>query len=470
MFKQLRDLFRRTEPAEEKLELSFDDLPAWLDAREEGIGKELSDATAPSREAISGTLDNLREAVARMETAEGDEEVHPRLRDISRKALPGFTKSMTQILSREPSGDPETFYTTASETLKSALKALKGQGKYLSSLYPGEMKEMRTAIRDLGREVNAMTEAITRARAGRRQVEDVRESYESLSRTREEYTAASGQVRDFGAALAEAEKKIREAEQDLAALKLRPDYAQMQEITERIRELDAMDEEAGREIATLRTPAVHVFRKAEKVAEKAGDSTAAAAIGRVLDACTGGLPDDEENLVSLTEAVMPATLAMIGQGDLVLKNQDEVRLFSDPDTLPAGIRRVLHRQREVREQRATLQETLAALPVVLDEHGYARGTAAGARGKICGADPGGEPAGDVAGLVCRRKRETPVPHGCSCRPGCGGRRARPPAPVRLTGRCATAASPSKAMVRQNRSVSTAGAKGNPVYALRTNCS
>ncbi len=367
MFKQLRDLFRRTEPAEEKLELSFEDLPAWLDAREEGIGRELSDATGPSREAIHGTLENLREAVAGMETADGDKEIHPRLRDISRKALPGFTKSMAQILSREPSGDPETFYTTATETLKSALKAMKGQGKYLSSFYPDEMKEVRTAIRDLGREVNAMTEAITHARAGRQQVEEIRESYESLARTREEYTAASGQVREFGAALAEAEKKIREAEQDLAALKLHPDYVKKQEIEERIRELDGMDEETRREIAALRTPAVHLFRKAEKVAGKAGDSAAAAAIGRVLDAYTGSLAGDEEGPASLTEAVMPAILAMIGRGDLALKNQDEVRLFSDPDTLPAGIRRALHRQREVREQRTTLQKTLAALPGVIEE-------------------------------------------------------------------------------------------------------
>ncbi|WP_214021299.1 hypothetical protein [Methanoculleus sp.] len=364
MFKQLRDLFRRTEPAEENLELSFDDLPTWLDAREEGIGRELSGATAPSREAISGTLAHLREAVARMETAEGDEEVHPRLQDISRKALPRFTKSMAQILSREPSGDPETFYATAAETLKSALKALKGQGKYLSSFYPDEMKEVRTAVKDLGREINTMTDAVGRARADRQQTKDIRESYESLSRTREGYSAAAGQVRDLGAAVAEAEGAIRKAEEDLAALKLHPDYARKEEIEERIRELDAADEEAGRDLASLRTPAVHVFRKAEKVAEKAGDSAAARAIGRVFDAYTDG----GEDPVGLTEAVMPATLAMIRQGDLALKNQDEVRLFSDPDTLPAGMSRVLNRQREIREQRAALQETRAALPGVIEEH------------------------------------------------------------------------------------------------------
>lgn len=366
MFKQLRDLFRRTEPEEESLKLSFDGIPAWLDAHAEEMGRELSDSTAPSREAICGTLERLREAVARMETAEGDEEVHPRLRDISRKALPRFTKSMAQILSREPSGDTEAFYATAAETLKSALKALKGQGKYLSSFYPDEMKEVRTAVKDLGREINTMTEAVGRARTGRQQTEDVRESYEALSRIREEYTAAAAQVRDLEAAVAEADRAIRKAEEDLAALKSHPDHARQQEIEEWLRELDAADEENGREFASLRTPAVHVFRKAGKVAEKAGDGAAAAAIGRVLDAYAGSHPDDGEDTVGLTEAVMPATLAMIRQGDLALKNQDEVRLFSDPDTLPAGMRRVLSRQREIREQRAALQETRAALPGVIE--------------------------------------------------------------------------------------------------------
>ncbi|WP_292410882.1 MULTISPECIES: hypothetical protein [unclassified Methanoculleus] len=368
MFKQLRDLFRRTEPEKEALGLAFDDLPAWLDSREEKIENELVGATSSSREAIDGILDNLEEVVARMETAEGSEEVHPRLRDISRKALPGFARSMTQILSRRPSGDPETFYTAAAETLKSALKAVKGQGKYLSSLYPDEMKEVRTTVRDLGREINAMTEAITRVRADRQPVADVRKSYDSLVHIREEYAVASGQVRVCGAALAEVEAAIRKAEEDLAALRQHPDYAEKQDLEGKIRELDSADEKIEREIAALRVPAVHVFRKAEKVAEKAGDSTAAAAVGRVLDAYTGSLTDGSEDPVGLTEAAMPATLAMIREGSLPLKNQDEVHLFSDPDTLPAGIRQVLDRRREVREQRAALQETHAALPGVIEEH------------------------------------------------------------------------------------------------------
>lgn len=363
MFKQLRDLFRRTEPAEETLELSFDALPAWLDTREEEILSDLVSATAPSQEAIRSALDHLREVVARMETAEGAEGFPPRLRDISKKALPGFTKSMTQILSREPSGDPEAFYAVAAENLKSAIRAVKGQGKYLSALYPEEMKEVRTAVRDLGREINTMTGVIARARTGREKVVAVRKSYASLARIREEYPAVSGRVRESGAALEEAEGGIRKAEESLAALRLRPDYTRRQEIEGKIRELDAADEEVRREVAALQTSAAHVFRKAGRVAAKAGDAGAAGAIGRVLDAYTDG----REDPVGLTVAAMPATLAMIRRGNLVLKNQDEVRLFSDPDTLPGAMREILRRQQDIAGRRAALQESLAALPSVVEE-------------------------------------------------------------------------------------------------------
>ncbi|NLN08135.1 MAG: hypothetical protein GX186_00745 [Methanoculleus thermophilus] len=367
MFKQLRDLFKRTEPVEENLKLSFEELPAWLDAREEEIGRELSDAAKPPQEAIRSALDNLREIVARMKTTEGNEEVHPRLRDISKKALPQFTKSMTQILSRDPSGDPETFYATAAEILKGVLRAVKGQGKYLSALYPDEMKEVRAAIRELGRGINTLTEAITRARTGQQQVEEVRRAYESLVRIREENVAVFAEIQKSREAIEGIGGKIRETEEGLAALKLRPDYTKKDEVEKKIRELKDLEDKIEREILTLRNPSLHVFSKAEKIARKTGNNAAATTINRVLDAYANRPSGDEENLVRLIEAAMPATLAMVRQGDLVLKNQDEIRLFSDPETLPAELSEVMQREREVREEEAALQEALAALPVVVEE-------------------------------------------------------------------------------------------------------
>jgi len=64
---------------------------------------------------------------------------------------------------------------------------------------------------------------------------------------------------------------------------------------------------------------------------------------------------------------MPVILAMIQREELALKNQDELRLFSDTETLPAAMKRALERQRDVRVKRAAEQEALAALPVVVEE-------------------------------------------------------------------------------------------------------
>ena len=99
------------------------------------------------------------------------------------------------------------------------------------------------------------------------------------------------------------------------------------------------------------------------MAEKAGDSAAAASIDRALDAYV----DDEQDPVGPTEAAMPAVLAMIRQEELPLKNQDELRLFSDAETLPAAMKQALEKQRDVRMMRAAEQESLAALPVVVEE-------------------------------------------------------------------------------------------------------
>ena len=148
MFNRLRDLFKKTEPVEETLAFSFDDLPGWLGAREEEIDSGLLDATAPSREAITGALERLRGGLPGWRRQMQMRRSTPDSGYIEEGA-PQFTKSMAQILSREPSGAGDLLCHRRRD-LKSALKAMKGQ-ESLSSSYPDEMKEVRTAVRDLGR-------------------------------------------------------------------------------------------------------------------------------------------------------------------------------------------------------------------------------------------------------------------------------------------------------------------------------
>jgi hypothetical protein len=367
MFKRVRDLIKRSEPTQAVIELSFEDLPAWLDDRKAEVETEIAGAVGSSRQAFLDAVQEVREVLGRLEETDGGMAAHPRLKDISRKALPQFVKSMNQTLSRDLPDEPEAFYAAAAEILKGAIKALKGQGKYLSALHPEEMKEIRTGIRVMGREINAMTETISGARERTKQIDAIRGTYSSIIGIREEYVATSGRVAELRDTLARERDASGRIEESLADIRKRPDYLQAKEIEARIDELKAGQAAIDSSEVSVRTAAVHIFRKAEKGAERAGDREGVTALRQVLDALSRRIPERGEDVVPATEAVMPVTLELIRKGEFTLKNREEIRLFSDPDTLPAEIRILVAREKSLRDEVRALQEAHAALSSVAEE-------------------------------------------------------------------------------------------------------
>jgi hypothetical protein len=368
MFRRVRDLFKKDELLHEELELDLDQVSGWLGDREDAIRTDLAESTAPARQGVSDAIERLRLVIGRMSPEDGDAAVHPRLKDISRKTLPQFTRSMNQILSRDLAGDPETFYATAADILKGAIRMVQGQGKYLASLYPDEMKEVREGIRVLGREVNSMTETIGRAREDLKQISDIRELSESLSRNRAEYASSYDQFAAYETTLLEESRAIEAIEEKLAAMHEHPEYPVRQELEARIRDLNARRGEIDRRAASVISTAHHVFRKAEKVAEKAGDKQAVAALHRILDAYAGSIPEQDDEVRSQTEAALAVTLPLIQREEVALKNKEEIRLFSDPDSLPAELESILAQHKEIRQQLIAAQETRDALSSVMEEH------------------------------------------------------------------------------------------------------
>jgi hypothetical protein len=367
MFRRVRDLIRRNEPSGAGIELSFEDLPAWVDEREAEVKKEIAGVIGPSRKGFIDATLQVRGVLGRLEEAEGEMAAHPRLKDISRKALPQFVKSMNQALSRDLPDDPEAFYTTAAEILKGAVKALKGQGKYLSALYPEEMREIRAGIRDMGREINTMTETVSKARETTGKIDAIRGIHASIVSTREEYARTSDRVMELHDTLALEQRKIDGIERSLSDLQERPEYLQAKEMEGRIEELEAGQAAIDSSEVSVRTAAVHIFRKAEKGAERAGDREGVITLRRALDALAGRIPERSEDVVPLTKAAMPVALTLIRKGEFTLKNKEEIRLFSDTDTLPAEIRGILERQRTLRDHIRTLREAHATLLSAADE-------------------------------------------------------------------------------------------------------
>lgn len=367
MFRTLRDLFRREEAPLEAIEIRLEDIPAWLDAREAALDEELTGKVAPNRQRIEAALSSIRTAIDPLRTAGETAVPHQRLKAISRSALPEFVKSIDQMLEKQPSGDTEAFYTAAAGVLKGCLRALKGQGKYIAAAYPEEMRDFRAAVKDLGTEINLMTQAIADFRARHAGVDETREIYEQLIRVRSEYAS----VREES--IIRAEKagsdaaRIRQLEDALRELEGSPHHAAARELDLRIRTVGERKEEVAREYASIRTHALHVFRKAEKVLEKHLDHDTAEELRRAEDALSVAPPEHPDAIIGLLTRVMPTVMDLIGRGEVALKNREEQHLFSDAGILRTEIVRVIAEHRDLDTDIGTAEAEQRALTGYAEE-------------------------------------------------------------------------------------------------------
>ncbi|MCC7565804.1 MAG: hypothetical protein KO206_05965 [Methanomicrobiaceae archaeon] len=366
MFKAIRDLFTRKEDREEVIELPFEEVPGWLDAHEQEIQDELMQHTAASREKIPKIQKQLQQIVASLESAGEQSDAHPRLRSIAKTALPQFVRSMRQILAKEPSGDPEEFYATASEMLKGCIKALRGQGKYLFPIFTEEMREFRTGVRDLGTEINAMTGAITQARTHLDRVADLREIHRDMVHTQERHAGMLAEAVQAEEMLGGHERKVLELQEAISRLERDPAFAACSEMEQQIRALEAERAEMVRRSAGVTLPAMQVLRKVEKIAGKRQDRIIRDKVRRLRDLLADLPAGQETERDALLLDVMPSVLDLIREGELTLKNKEEQHLFSDDQTLRNELSGIAALFRDVDDRLSRTRSRLADTPVLLE--------------------------------------------------------------------------------------------------------
>ncbi|MDN7023960.1 hypothetical protein FGU65_03465 [Methanoculleus sp. FWC-SCC1] len=347
MFRTITDLFKRKPPAAEPLVLGLEAVPGWLGEQENSIQGELEETTAPVRQQITDALHDIREAVRALTSVSEASVAHPRLKSISRSALPEFLKSVGQAVEKEPAGETEAFYSTAADILKGCIKATRGQGKYLQAAFPEEMKEFRSGLKNLGTGVNRMTEAIAGSRARLDEVLKARDVHQKLVRGREEYAAACEDADAMNREIASGSDELRRVDEELGTLATGPHHAEAGKLDLRIDALSERQEEIAREYTTIRTNALHVLRKAEKVMEKNLDRTTAESIRQLENALSSRVPDADAEITGLLTRVVPAALDVVGRREVTLKNREEQHLFSDAKVLRSELVRVISLHREV---------------------------------------------------------------------------------------------------------------------------
>ena len=227
-------------------ELGPGDLPAWIDREEEKVRQDLAARAGAARTVVQESREQMEEVLSGFDTASVEGVPHPKLVGVTERSLPLFLKAMRTSLARDLPGDPEEFYTTAGEILKGCLSAFRGQGRYLASRFPEEMKVLRDGVDRMGREVNALTPSISRARDRLRGLADLRVSLKSYDDGRKRASVVLREIGSLEEGMRAAGVSLEAERLTLANLEKGEDYQACQGELSRIPKLGEDRDDAAR--------------------------------------------------------------------------------------------------------------------------------------------------------------------------------------------------------------------------------
>jgi hypothetical protein len=361
MLKFLKDLMKKGEEAPRFL--TFEELGEWLDEEEKREKADLEVRTEAARSRIDALRRSLSAQAGDLTFPEEKRQLHPKLERIAISTLPLFERSMGQTLGKPfPSGTDE-FYAAAAECLKSCLKAVQGQGKYLQAVFPEEMKAIRATLRDFGNEINALTGAMKMYRERSAQVREVRRVYDALIEIRDGHTGAGSRRSQIERRIADARKTMQDLKREQARLESGPEFRSLTAIREQISRLERDQDRTTREFTVLSAALAHVFRKAEKVAGRKGDPAAAKAVRQATDMLSDHQVPSRDDLAAALRSSLPVVMPLIESGEVPLKNREERVLFADPDHLTVVLEQSAAEYHACAKKLTAALEELAANPV-----------------------------------------------------------------------------------------------------------
>jgi CRISPR/Cas system CMR-associated protein Cmr5 small subunit len=363
MLKFLKTILGRT--PKKTIALSLDQIPGLLEERE----KEAHDIfTAQTDEQIRNIRDgiaSLQLVVNDLKVAEQDPETHPKIKSIARNSLPLFVKAMNASLAREFPEDAEEFYTAVADCLKICLNSLYGQGRYLQAVFPQEMKAINAGIDTIGREVNAMTGALTRYKNDKDAVHVARKTLTTLTEIQKELNKADDKERRTRSRIDEIDSRIREITAEIDRILHNSSLKSLDEQKERCSSLVKQREELLRSHASLSMTAAHIFRKAEKIAIRKHLSKEKNALKIAIDVLSDHEIADGQKIMSTLAVACPLAQAMVEAGELPLKNKDERAMFADMDKFCSEITVLSARYRDLSAECQTVEQSLASHPVLV---------------------------------------------------------------------------------------------------------
>jgi predicted nuclease with TOPRIM domain len=364
MFRFLKGLMKGGEPPAPGEALRADDLPLWIGSEEERVREDLAALVAAHRPGILGALGRMEETISSFDTASMEDVPHRKLAGVTERSLPLFLKAMRTSLSRDLPEDPEGFYLATGEILKGCLSAFRGQGRYLASRFPVEMRALRDGVDAMGREANAMTPGIARARERLRGLSELRDALRGFTDARERIARGQAEIRTLRDREEKARGSLDATMHALAELEGGREYLECQGELDRIKKLEENRAGTAREYHALAAAAFHLLKKAEKIALRKKVREDTRVLREAIALLEGELPVPAGATSTAIPPAQEVLSALVASGDLAPKNREETDLIGRPGHLLRGITDLSERFRGISAAIASAQDALFSRPAI----------------------------------------------------------------------------------------------------------
>jgi len=327
----LKSIFGKKEESPGTLEFSLGEVSPWLDTCEDKIHSGLDDLVLASRERAVVAIETLKVQVGDLGRLQppADQTMSPKLRRVVEQGIPRFVAAMEKTLDTRLSAVPGEYYDDCVGIIAGTAKNMKGPGRYLATVFPREMKEIRATLDIIGRDVNVLGKRLGPARTEMEAIDSARAVVSAIEAAIAEYKLLEQNEAELMAVIGRENADLAAAQENIAALMQGDEKKAADALSAEISGLEEREQGIARDFEQLRSRSANVFRKAVHAAESEGNAGAAATIEVFRTSLTTPAAIDLEVTVVQYRALYPALRALIKSHEGIVKNRDEEELFFD---------------------------------------------------------------------------------------------------------------------------------------------
>ncbi|MDD1663757.1 MAG: hypothetical protein LUQ32_00220 [Methanomicrobiales archaeon] len=345
--------------------MGIGDLPAWIDGEEAKVRQDLASRVAAARAVLRDARREMEGVLSGFDTASLEEVPHRKLAGVTERSLPLFLKAMRTSLARDLPDEPEEFYITAGEILKGCLSAFRGQGRYLASPFPEEMKVLRDGVDTMGREVNALTPEISRARNRLRGLAELRESLRRYDDAKRRAAEGRKEIASLDEETRTSESSLETVRSASADLEKGDEYQAFLGEISRVRSLEEDRDEAARTYRAAVATAAHLFRKGEKIVSRKKDRDALRMLREAIDLLNRDLPIPEDSASRIIPHAQKVIATLAASGEVTPKNREEIDLLQKPEHLVQEITKVSGKFLAISDEIASIKDAMLSRPALV---------------------------------------------------------------------------------------------------------